>query len=67
MTEDNSLSSKVIPSELRRMELFDIAGNTFLTHTAVGLAFGGLASLVLFRKLFHSLAIVLIIPRTYYC
>mmetsp|Transcript_20729 Transcript_20729/g.42136 ORF Transcript_20729/g.42136 Transcript_20729/m.42136 type:complete len:90 (+) Transcript_20729:35-304(+) len=41
--------SSMIPSEMRLTQKWDFAVENFITRASLGLAFGGIASVVLFR------------------
>ena len=49
MSEESKTLS-VVPSDLKRAELFDKAGALFLQNTFIGFSTGYLASLVIFSK-----------------
>ena len=51
MSERGVKNFSVVPSELRLTQKWDYAIENFITRPALGLAIGGLLSVVLFRKL----------------
>ena len=46
----SSTIGRMVPSELRLSQKWDFTVENFITKTSIGLAIGGVASLVLFRK-----------------